>query len=181
MASFDPTASAETWHPVPGFPGYEISNRFRVRSWWRKGAKKNKRADVPTLMSVYPLTVGYLAFHARFEGKPRTLYLHHVVAELAHGPRPDGMSVLHRDDVKANNDPSNLYYGTESRNAADRFRNGRSPAGSARAQAKIDEADAAEIRRRYAAGHRQRVIAADYGIGQGLVSRIVNGERWTHA
>lgn len=141
MAHFDSTTS-EVWYPVPGFSGYEVSSRFRVRSWWRKGGKRNKRTETPTLLSVWTMKAGYLAFGLRRDGRRVIVYMHHVVAELAHGPRPEGLDVLHRDDVKANNDPSNLYYGTESENTFDRHRNGRAPLGGARTQAKIDEAGA---------------------------------------
>jgi hypothetical protein len=47
-------------------------------------------------------------------GKVR--YVHEVVCEAFHGPRPEGMEVLHLDDDKTNYDPSNLRWGTSSEN-----------------------------------------------------------------
>ena len=48
------------------------------------------------------------------DGKPE--YEHRLVCEQVHGPAPDGMEVLHLDDDKTNNSPSNLRWGTRSEN-----------------------------------------------------------------
>ncbi len=178
MAHFDPTMP-EAWYPVPSLSGYEISSRFRVRSWRVKGSK-HRRADSPKPLAVGRMKAGYLYFNARLDGRRLIVYVHHVVAELAHGPRPQGLDVLHEDDVKSNNDPANLYYGTERQNSDDAFRNGGRLRGSGCSQAKLSEADIAEMRRLYTGGTRQRALASRFGVGQGLISRIVNGKRWLH-
>lgn len=174
---FDP-CQEERWYAIPDCDGYEISSWFRVRSWWRKGAKTNKRSDEPTVRTVSRAANGYLAFRVRIEGKQVLKYVHHIVAALAIGPRPNGMHVLHRDDIKTNNDPANLYYGTNQQNAIDAFKNGRRARGEDRSQAKISAAIASEIRRRYRDGEQQKAIAQSYGISQPLVSRIVAGRMW---
>ena len=61
-------------------------------------------------------------------GRGRKSYKVHVlVLDAFVGPRPNGMQGLHRDDDHANNNLSNLYWGTQSQNMADRLRNGRDP------------------------------------------------------
>jgi hypothetical protein len=44
--------------------------------------------------------------------------------------------------------------------------------------AKLTWAQVAEIRRRYANGEIQRMIAADYGVRREAIGKIVRGERW---
>ncbi len=50
-------------------------------------------------------------------------YLHAVVAEAWHGPRPDGKQALHWDDDPDNPHASNIRWGTPAENAADAKRN----------------------------------------------------------
>jgi hypothetical protein len=52
-------------------------------------------------------------------------YLHALVAEAFHGPRPDGCHALHWDDDPLNPHATNLRWGTPAENAADRRRNQR--------------------------------------------------------
>ena len=47
-------------------------------------------------------------------------------------------------------------------------------------KAKLTEANVLEIRRRWAQGDRQVRMAAEYGVNQSQISRIVNGEHWSH-
>ncbi|QZE10501.1 hypothetical protein SEA_SCOOBYDOOBYDOO_184 [Mycobacterium phage ScoobyDoobyDoo] len=70
---------------------------------------------------------GHLAVTLYREGKRVTRYVHHLVLEAFVGPCPPGLQRLHKDDDNANNDVSNLYYGTFSENLLDRVRNGRHP------------------------------------------------------
>jgi hypothetical protein len=46
------------------------------------------------------------------------------------------------------------------------------------AAAKLTEEEVAEIRKRYAAGELQRVLADEYQVRQQAISKIVRGERW---
>lgn len=90
------------------------------------------------------------------------------------------MQVLHKDDNKLNNCPSNLYYGTPLQNARDSAKNGRHPRGETRSDAKITEAQAAEVYRMAMAGINQRAIASQFGIAQQTVSRIKRRVSWAH-
>ena len=167
MATFDLTMP-EVWYPIPGVPGYEMSSHIRVRTPRGK-------------MVVFSLKPkGYLIFHAVVDRRSLTLSVHHVIAELAHGPRPPGLLVLHKDDVKTNNHPDNLYYGTMKQNCEDGHRNGRLPRGSQKAQAKLEEQDIPEIRRLRAAGLSYLGIARIMGVNKGLISMVCRGLRWTH-
>ncbi len=119
---------------------------------------------------------------------------HRVSWELAFGPIPQGMNVCHRCDNPRCVNPSHLFLGTQADNMADAARKNRMRSwattatpqqrkklgrpGELSASAKITRNDVALIRARHAAGDRQVDIAADYGITQTQVSRIVLHHAW---
>lgn len=178
MAVFDPT-SPEAWYPVPGFPAYEISSHLRLRSW-HQGPKRRRQA--PRIIKVHSDNRGYRKLVLWRDGKYHNLYLHRVVAELAFGPCPDGLQVLHRDDDKANNWPSNLYFGTQAQNVADCKANGHfvTLRGEQRPSVKLNELAVKAIRRLDAYGVDRGVLAECFGLDRSSVLRVLTGERWAH-
>ncbi len=131
-------------------------------------------------MTLHVLKNGYLAFSAGGSGLDRKQYVHHIVAGLAHGPRPTGLHVLHRDDDKLNNDPGNLYYGTQKQNMDDCERNGHRRKGEACVGTKLTEEGAREIYRLAHAGHNQRRLGRQFGVTQSTVDRIKRKLNWKH-
>jgi len=74
-----------------------------------------------------------------------------------------------------------LFLGTQADNIADMMAKGRgwqprALRGEANPKAKLTQVQADAIR---SDGRVQRLIAADYGVGQQLISRIKTGKRWT--
>lgn len=64
--------------------------------------------------------------YARVSYRNGTASVHRLVCEAFNGPAPfPNAMVLHRDDVKLNNTPTNLRWGTMKENAEDARRNGR--------------------------------------------------------
>lgn len=111
---------SEEWRPIPGYNGvYEVSNLGNVRSWTKASGGKLLKPRVSDK--------GYryvdLRVHAWRNGSPRRK-IHHLVALAFHGPRPEGTLVCHDDGNPANNQASNLKYGTASDNALDAIRHG---------------------------------------------------------
>jgi hypothetical protein len=98
----------EVWLPIVGFPGWEISDRGRVR-----GA--NNHRIVYTDNDRYPRVC--------LSGRQRRVHCLMAVTWL--GPRQFGMQILHADDDPANAHIANLSYGTPQQNADDRVRNHR--------------------------------------------------------
>jgi len=117
---------------------------------------------------------GYGAF--KHQGHPRRA--HRVSWELANGPIPEGMQVLHTCDVRSCVNPDHLFLGSQLANMHDMIRKGRKVAspGERNGMAKLTAAQAAEIR---ADTRVQRAIAQDYGVSQSLVSLIKLGVTWT--
>ena len=119
----------ETWLPVPGYPGYEVSDHGRVRSVDRQvqsrwGTPKTLRGKILSQSLVGSDGGRYWSSALFREGKRRTATVHTLVLEAFVGPRPVGMWGLHRDDNRDNNNLRNLYWGTPSQNVRDKIRNG---------------------------------------------------------
>ena len=134
----------------------------------------------------------------------RLVFAHRLSWELAHGPVPEGRSVLHRCDNRRCVNPDHLFVGTRAENAADRVakgrtasgdRNGartrpdRNPAklyperlrrGEANPASRLTEAVVREIRARHAAGETKAEIGRALGLPRGHVGRIVDRRSWAH-
>lgn len=110
---------SEQWREVPGFPGYEISDLGRVRSWrpWRG-------QPVPRLMKALPDSAGYLRVAPFRDGTNVFRSIHRLVMEAFVGPPPDGMETRHLNGDKTDNRLINLAYGTRSENTYDQVQHG---------------------------------------------------------
>lgn len=122
--------------------------------------------------------------YGKFGIEGRVHFAHRVAWELAHGPIPDDMRVLHRCDNRPCCNPSHLFLGTMSDNMHDMWSKGRHapPAriGEGHHSAKLTEDDIRQIRALAASGVFQRVIAEQYGVTQTNVGQIVRRKTWTH-
>lgn len=113
-------------------------------------------------------------------------FAHRVSWELAYGPVPRGMKVLHRCDVPSCVNPGHLFLGTQAENVADMVAKGRARPptprrGSANACARLDEGYVWAIREMLRLRlFTQRAIAADYGVSPMTISRIANNQTWSH-
>lgn len=125
------------------------------------------------LWTTHVCTKGYGQFHWR--GK--FVMAHRSAWEVAHGPIPRGMHVLHNCDVPACINPAHLRLGTHADNMRDKKTRNRQPKGLAVATAKLSEDDIRAIRVDRRVG---RVIAAEYGVAKSLVYDIRNYKRRAH-
>ncbi|MFV8173386.1 NUMOD4 motif-containing HNH endonuclease [Mycolicibacterium peregrinum] len=118
----------EVWQPIPGWPGYEASNRGRVRSLDRRIKMSNGRTRIHwgRIKRTYRnATNGYVCV-GLFDG-PRhaTPPLHVVVCSAFHGPKPSPQAVVrHLNGDRDDNRPDNLAWGTQSENNFDLVRHG---------------------------------------------------------
>lgn len=94
----------EKWRNIDGYPGYEISNRGRV-----KGIRKNVLKPVDGGQ-------GYLKVTLSRNGKHTDKRINRLVAQ-AFIPNPEGLPVvMHKDNNRSNNNIDNLAWGTHSEN-----------------------------------------------------------------
>jgi len=112
----------------------------------------------------------------------RCIKAHRFSYELACGPIPDGLHVLHRCDIGFCVRPDHLFLGTHNDNMMDRTAKGRTnpPVGERNAWAKLTDVVVQEIRARYAVGERQVDLAAAFNVDQTTISKIVIGHAWKH-
>lgn len=114
-------------------------------------------------------------------GKGRSEGAHRVAWELANGPIPDGMWVLHRCDNDGCVRPSHLFLGDAAANAADMAEKDRVRHGVRHPYAKINDETAREFVRLYAQGVTGREIAGRFGVSEGTVFSVVLGRSWRRA
>ncbi len=118
--------------------------------------------------------------HFRFGAKD--VYAHRLAWELANGPIPDGLCVLHRCDRPSCCRVEHLFLGTMTDNMRDRDDKGRhvSVRGERNFYARITEQDVLAIRSDLYSGWRRIDIARHFGITVTQVGRILRREQWTH-
>lgn len=104
---------------------------------------------------------------------------HRASYEMANGPIPAGMHVLHRCDTPACVNPAHLFLGTHKDNMADKVAKGRNhgAVGARNCKAKLRDDLVREIR---AARGRQKEIGARFGVSQTTVWKIKHGLAWGH-
>jgi hypothetical protein len=117
----------------------------------------------------------------RPEGKRSgpTIKAHRVSLMLA-GVDIGDLLIRHSCDNPPCVNPAHLSVGTHADNAADMVSRERQARGSRSGTSKLTEDQVREVRRRAVAGELHRVIAADYGVGRSLITRIAKGEGWAH-
>ena len=183
----------EIWKPVPDFPGYDISDQGRVRSYWhRKIARCVTTGRVATtriILGEAPYKIlrlhgsPYFSVILTIDGKHFTRLVHRLVLETFIGPCPPGLEARHLDGKPANCFCENLCWGTRSENMLDRTRHGTNwdNRGMNCPTVKLTDGQVLEIRD---LAH-QRVISQEeigkiYGVTQSHVSRILSRDVWNH-
>src|SRR5215471_1987515 len=122
----------EQWREVVGFPGYQVSDRGRVKSFWKRVGRKGNACggcewvigQEGKVMDWKAHRTGYQVVALTRDRRQFWSPIHILVLEAFVGPRPAGLLGLHRDDDKINNAIENLYWGTRSDNQHDSVRNG---------------------------------------------------------
>jgi len=130
----------------------------------------------------------------------KRIFAHRLAWEYENGPIPAGLHCLHRCDNPPCCNPAHLLLGTHADNMEEKALRGRALGrgqgvkgdehylrreperairGEARTQAKLTDAAVLEIRARWPA-EKQYTLAAEFGVSQMTISRIVNRVRWTH-
>jgi hypothetical protein len=138
---------------------------------------------------------GYGNACKRIGDRKRWFRAHALAYEAFVGQVPDGMILRHRCDVKACCNPDHLETGTHSENSRDMVERGRAATGDKNGSrtrperlvrgerhgmAKLTEGDVKLIFELRARSMLQREIAAEFGVSQVLVSRILSGNLWAH-
>ena len=168
MTEWQKTPSAEgvSVRILSNYPGLVISSDGRVQGpsgTWLK----------PSPVKGYPsITYGPRA-------NKRTLKIHVLVCLAFHGPKPSpDHEVCHKNGNRQDNRASNLRWGTQAENMADRDAHGRTARGVRHGRARLSEEDVRAIWSQPSATTIQ--LAAEYGIHRTVIGNIRSGKRWGH-
>ena len=148
--------------------------------------------------------------YGRFKRAGKTELAHRVAWELANGPVPTGMCVLHRCSSPCCVAVEHLFLGTQADNNADMVAKGRQvtprgdahltrlhperlargdangarlhpesrPRGDRNGRAKLNEVDVRRIFELRDQGWTGKCLAAEFGVDQAQISRILARKRW---
>lgn len=170
----------EVWKAIPDYPGYEVSDRGRIRSFKRKAGRHYNLADTPQrILQPAKTTKGYLIISLCKNGRGYSFKIHRLVLSVFVGPRPFGMEGCHYDGNRANNFLENLRWDTRCGNEIDAKRHG-SRKGINRSHPKLTEAQVIQIRELPAQGYSQRGIGKIFSISHGHVFNIISRRIWKH-
>lgn len=178
----------EEWRPVVGWEGlYEVSSLGRVRSLDRiivveatHRSKEFTRRKRGQLLSSDHLVSGYptVCLKARADDRRRDVFIHTLVCEAFHGPRPDGQEVAHNDGIRQNPRASNLRWDTRQGNLDDMVAHGTRLFGEMQPVAKLTGKEVDAIRR--SPDISQNVLAKQFGVSQQTISLIQTRKGWRH-
>lgn len=117
---------------------------------------------------------GYGIFKIGDHATPAQIKAHRVAWMIANSSSvPAGHYVCHRCDVRLCVNPAHLFIGTQQDNMRDCSTKGRLAYGERSGQAKLSDAQVAEMRRQRANGRRLKDIATDFGISTNHTWRIL--------
>lgn len=106
---------------------------------------------------------------------------HRLSYEMAYGPIMDDRRVLHACDTPPCVRPEHLSLGTNADNVADMMAKGRQRVGEQVWKAKLTADAVLAIRARYAAGGVSHLaLAAEYGVAEGTVQKVLKRKTWKH-
>lgn len=103
---------------------------------------------------------------------------HRYAYELAYGPIPNGLHVLHHCDNPPCVNPSHLFLGTEADNVRDKTEKGRQAKGTEIVSSKLNPDKVRAIRIRIANGETQASISKDFGVVYQTIALIAHGSTW---
>jgi hypothetical protein len=131
---------------------------------------------------IWPRAKDHLGYGVIWDPKQkRQVKAHRYYYELFISEVPEGIKVLHHCDNPSCYNPRHLFLGTQKDNMQDCVKKGRL---KSKGKAKLTQAMADEIRRRYSRGINQNQrgnknqLAEEFGITPLYILDLVRGRRW---
>ncbi len=181
MSDYQFKPNQEQWKEIPGYPGYEVSDHGRVRSYWKsKGYGGGQKISSMFKTLVSTSRSGYPRITLRKESRYFGYHIHRLVLELFVGPCPYGMICRHLDGNKQNNCRPNLSWGTHKENSQDAINHGCYHRGEGHYHAIFTAAHILAIRYLFSIGFNQYTLANLYHTSQSHISLITRRKSWKH-
>lgn len=165
---------------IPGFPRYAVDENGTVLSVCGHVKERTKPWSEARRLTPTANRWGYLTVQLCHGGRIYLKRVHVLVLTTFVGPCPDGMQSRHLDGDKRNNRLSNLAWGTAFQNYQDMQLHGTNPHGERHGNAKLTEGAVRKIRERRGNGEILRVLAADFHVHFGTISKVARDESWKH-
>lgn len=177
------------YRDIAGFPGYRIGNdgtvwtAFEARGGSSLGGGGRGGMKIGTTWKqMKPHGAGgNKALRVRLcarDGKIKGVYVHVLVLEAFVGSRPNGMVSRHGPLGKSCNHVTNLQWGTQKENIADKYRDGTRVFGTKHHKAKMTPETVRVARVEYAAGASCLSISKKYGVSANTMRAILKRVTW---
>ncbi len=158
----------ETWRPIEGHPGYEISSIGRVRTW--KTPCPWVRKSEPILKVLRVDKRGYRYVSVSTENKSYSLSVSRLVAK-AFIPGDRRLEVAHLDNNPKNNHKENLKWVTRQENESHKILFGTVPKGESHVSSKLPDKSVAAIVLLARNGVSKKLLAIAFGVSVQTVER----------
>ncbi len=169
----------EKWLPIKDFPGYEISNYGRVKSWRYSHGKRK----IPRILkgSFVPPTGYKSVVLSRNNKKPKHQWVHRLVLKTFLGEPPTPKhQCAHNDGNSINNYIDNIRWATCKENQHDKIRHGTILRGEKITQSKLKTKDVIIIKKLIICGENNTQIAKKFNVTHSLISAIKLNKVWKH-
>ena len=171
----------ETWKDIDEFPGYQVSDLGRVRTFLNPGHHNIKLKEDPSILGQNALPSGYWYVSPRRDGKNFRRYVHRLVLTAFVGPCPEGMETRHiNSNDRSDNRLANLCWGTRLENAADRTRHGTVMRGNKNHRSRLTASKVILIRLLHASGTPICNLKRLFDQRPENILKIVKRETWAH-
>jgi hypothetical protein len=158
----------ENWKPITEAPGYEISDKGRIRSTLQIKSR---------IMRPKTKNNGYLEITLRIAGKPVSRLVHRLVAIAFLAPDLSRPTVNHINGKKTDNKNTNLAWSTLVENNAHSAHKRVAISNPKRAM-KLTYVKVQKIRNMHATGTLSWIIAERFDVSPATVRNIVYGRSW---
>ena len=177
------TDTREIWVDIQNYEGkYQVSNKGRVKSLEREVSRVGFNYRLPErILSAWRGTTSlYDRIRLYSGGVGRKFSVHRLVAQHFLPDWDPALEINHIDGDRYNNAADNLEMCTHQRNMEHAIAGGlKNDYGERSRNAKLTNAQAEEIRRRYhAGGISQEALAACYGVCRQTVSAIIRYKKY---
>jgi hypothetical protein len=181
MADYQFNPDTEVWKAISNYPGYEVSDHGRVRSYWRKnGAHSYVLANYPVRVLKPIYDKGYLFVGLHKNGKQYKKPIHQLVLTEFVGERPLQYEACHNDGKKSHNHVNNLRWDTNRNNQLDKWKHGAMTFGENHHNSKLTIKAVKQIRLLHNLGVSKCALAKRFNVTRQNISSIINRGTWAY-